>query len=117
MRNTGYIIFNQWGTIALTVVPDSLLIASKMHHKEGNMLRIATKTKLTPEDTISKAITFFGPQGYKLKVGEKTDTTVEFEGGGGSVEISACKDGGKTTVDFLSREWDYQVKEFIKAIR
>ena len=81
------------------------------------MLRIATKTKMTPENVIDKAVEFFGPEGYKLKISSKTKTTASFEGGGGSVEISACEDDSKTTVDFISREWDYQVKEFIKSIR
>jgi len=81
------------------------------------MLRIATKTKLTPEEAIKKAIQFFGPDNYKLKITSQTETSASFEGGGGSVEVSACKENGKTSVDFLSREWDYQVKEFIKIIR
>jgi hypothetical protein len=81
------------------------------------MLRIASITKITPEDVIKKAIYFFGPNGYKLKIIEQTDTSIIFEGGGGSIEISTCKDNGKTTVDFLAREWDFQVKEFIKLIR
>ncbi len=81
------------------------------------MLRIATKTKMTPENVIEEAVKFFGPEGYKLKISSKTETTASFEGGGGSVEISACADESKTTVDFLSREWDYQVKEFIRSIR
>ncbi len=70
------------------------------------MLRIATKTKLTPGEVIANAIKFFGPEGYKLKLTNQTDTAAGFEGGGGSVEINACTDDGKTTVDFLSREWD-----------
>jgi hypothetical protein len=81
------------------------------------MLRITTKTKLTPEEVIDNAIKFFGPDGYKLKVTNQTDTAASLEGGGGSVEVSACADNGKTSVDFLSREWDYQVKEFIHKIR
>jgi len=83
----------------------------------NDMLRIATKTKLSPEEAIKKAIDFFGPDGYKLKVINQTDTSTSLEGGGGSIGISACADDGKTNVEFLSREWDYQVKEFIKAIR
>ena len=81
------------------------------------MLRIASKTKLTPEEIIKKAVKFFGPEGYKLKITGQTETTATFEGGGGTVEICACADNGKTTVDFISREWDYQLKEFISAIR
>jgi hypothetical protein len=51
------------------------------------VLRIATKTKLTPEEVIKKAIKFFGPDGYKLKITNTTETTAAFEGGGGSIEI------------------------------
>jgi len=81
------------------------------------MLRIATKTKLTPSDVINNAIQFFGPEGFKLKITNKTETSASFDGGEGSIEISTCEGDGKTTVDFISREWDYQVKEFIRAIR
>ena len=81
------------------------------------MLRIAAKTKYTPEEVIKKATKFFGPDGYKLKIINQTDTSVNFEGGDGTIEISACAENGKTTVDFISREWDFQVNEFIKAIR
>ena len=81
------------------------------------MLRIATKTKLTPGDVITNAVQFFGPEGFKLKITDRTETSANFDGGGGSVEISTCEGDGKTTVDFISREWDYQVKEFIRAIR
>jgi hypothetical protein len=81
------------------------------------MLRIATKTKLLPEEAIKKAIKFFGPDGYKLQITNQTDTSVSFEGGGGTIDITTCKDNDKTEVEFLSREWDYQVKEFIKSIR
>ena len=58
------------------------------------MLRIATRTKLTPEQTIKKAIDFFGPNGYKLKVTEQTNDSVSFEGSGGSIGITACADKG-----------------------
>jgi hypothetical protein len=81
------------------------------------MLRIATKTKLTPGEVIANAITFFGPEGYKLKIINQTATAANFEGSGGFVEISACEDNNKTTVDFTANEWDYQVKEFIHKIR
>ena len=32
------------------------------------MLRVATQTKLSPEQVIGKAVTFFGPDGLKLKL-------------------------------------------------
>jgi hypothetical protein len=81
------------------------------------MLSISTKTKLTPAEAITKVINYFGPNGYKLKIVEQTDTSAYFEGGGGSVTVTACKGESKTSLDFASVEWDYQVKEFIKSLR
>jgi hypothetical protein len=81
------------------------------------MLRIATITKLSPEDVITNAIKFFGPEGYKLKITNQTDTSANFEGTGGFVEISACEENKKTKVDFTANEWDYQVKEFIHKLK
>lgn len=81
------------------------------------MLKIAAKTKLSPEEAIKKAIEFFGPKGFQLKIFDQTSSSVFLEGGGGSIEITTCQENGKTSVEFLSREWDEPVKEFIRKIR
>lgn len=80
------------------------------------MLKIATKTKLTPEETTARAKDFFGPGGYGMSITDETPTSVCFEGGGGGVEIGACAEDGGSGVDFVSREWDFQVTEFIARI-
>ncbi len=80
------------------------------------MLRIATRTKLSPEEAINKAVEFFGPEGYKLEVKERSADCATFEGGGGGVEVSACAEEGGSSVELISREWDYQVKEFIRKV-
>ena len=80
------------------------------------MLKIATKTKLNPEKAIEKAVEFFGPKGYKLEVKEQSEGCATFEGGGGGVEVTACAEEKGSTVELLSREWDYQVREFINKI-
>jgi len=80
------------------------------------MLKIGTKTKLSPEDAIKRAVEFFGPGGYGLKVTEQSDTGACFEGGGGGVEVVACAEEKETSVELVSREWDYQVREFISKI-
>ncbi len=36
------------------------------------MLKIAIKTKLTPEETVARAKKFFGPGGYGLSVTDET---------------------------------------------
>lgn len=81
------------------------------------MLKIAGKTKLSPEEAIKKAVEFFGPGGYGLKVNQQNPTCVYFEGGGGGIQITACIEGKRTSVDLESREWDYQVKEFLRKIQ
>lgn len=81
------------------------------------MLKIATKTKLSPEKAIERAVEFFGPDGYGLQVKEQSPECAYFEGGGGGVEVTACKEGKGSSVELLSREWDFQVREFIRNIR
>ncbi len=81
------------------------------------MLKIAKKTKSTPEDVIKKAVEFFGPSGYGLKVTEQAEACASFEGGGGGVSITACSEGKRTSVEIETREWEYQVKEFLRKIR
>ncbi|MFC2021004.1 hypothetical protein ACFLU1_04340 [Chloroflexota bacterium] len=80
------------------------------------MLRIAIKTKRSPEEVIKQAVDFFGPNGYKLEIKEKSAGCAYFEGGGGGVDVIACSEGKATAVEFTSREWDYQVNEFIDKI-
>ena len=80
------------------------------------MLKMATRTKLTPEEAVKRAVEFFGPGGYGLKVTEQSATGACFEGGGGGVDISACAEGKGASVELISREWDYQLREFIGKI-
>ena len=80
------------------------------------MLKIATKTKMSPEEAIKRAVEFFGPGGYELEVKEQKPDCASFEGGGGGVEVTACSEEKGTSVELESREWDYQVKEFIGKI-
>ena len=81
------------------------------------MLKIEATTKLTPEEAIKRAKKFFGPEGYGLTVKEVAECCVQFEGGGGGLEISAVPKGKGASLDFESREWDFQVKEFIRKLK
>ncbi len=80
------------------------------------MLTLATKTKMSPEEVIKKAVDFFGPNGYKLEIKEQSTDCAYFVGGGGGVDVTTCIEDGKTSVDVASREWDYQTKEFVGKI-
>ncbi|MBI4181089.1 MAG: hypothetical protein HY528_04085 [Chloroflexi bacterium] len=80
------------------------------------MLKVATKTKLSPEEAVKRAVKFFGPGGLGLQVKEENPECARFEGGGGGVDVTACAEGKGTSVELESREWDYQVKKFIEKI-
>ena len=80
------------------------------------MLRLETKTKLTPEEAIKQAVKFFGPDGFGLEIKDQSATCAYFEGGGGGIEVTACTDERETSVEMVSREWDYQVREFVNKI-
>ena len=80
------------------------------------MLKLVTKTQMSPGEVVKKAVEFFGADGYGLELKEEGADFALFEGGGGVVGISASPEGEKTQVTLDSREWDFQVKEFIGKI-
>lgn len=81
------------------------------------MLKLNVRTKSKAEAVVKKALDFFGPGGYGLKVTEQNDTCAYFEGGGGGIKVTACSDDEGTSVDIETREWEYQVKEFARKIK
>ncbi|MFC1939624.1 hypothetical protein ACFLXO_02935 [Chloroflexota bacterium] len=81
------------------------------------MLKLATNTKLTPEEAIKRAVDFFGPGGYGLEVKEQSPNCAYFLGGGGGVNVTACAGDKGTSVEVESREWDFQVKAFVGKIK
>lgn len=81
------------------------------------MLNLSAGTKLDKEEVIKRAVAFFGPGGYGLEVTEEADGYAAFTGGGGGIEVTAVTEGKKTSVDLLSQEWDYQVREFLDKIK
>ncbi len=80
------------------------------------MIRMSAKTRLTPEEVVRRAVTFFGPGGYGLEVKNKSSDCVYFEGGGGNVGVTTSAEGKEVSVELVSREWDYQLKEFLSNI-
>jgi hypothetical protein len=79
-------------------------------------MRMAVKTKLKPEEVLRRAVNFFGPGGQGLEVKDESPGYVCLEGGGGSVEVTASAEDKGASVELMSREWDYQAKEFLDNI-
>jgi hypothetical protein len=80
------------------------------------MLKISKESKLKPQEVVKRAVRFFGPKGYGLELKEEDKYSVFFEGGGGSVRVSAAASKKGSSVDVASVEWDYQSKQFLGKI-
>jgi hypothetical protein len=80
------------------------------------MARYGVQTKLSPEEVIEKAVAYFGEGGVGLEVTEQGDCCAAFVGGGGHVRITATAAEPKTEIELVTREWDYDVKQFMRKI-
>lgn len=80
------------------------------------MLRLSTRTRLSPEEVSKQAVGFFGPGGYGLEVVDETTGYVCLEGAGGVVEVIASPEGRGASVELISKEWDHQAQEFLRKI-
>jgi hypothetical protein len=81
------------------------------------MARYGKESHFETKEVLRRAEAFFGPDGLGLKVVERSECCVSFEGSGGHVTISAARcRPKKTEVDLETREWDYQVKRFMEGL-
>jgi hypothetical protein len=76
------------------------------------MLNLEVRTKLSQEEAAGRLRRFFGKGGLGLDLKEDTSQCLYFEGGGGYVKATVCQEEGKTRINLVTREWDYQVKKF-----
>lgn len=80
------------------------------------MARYGKSSSWKPQDIVRKAVAFFGPGGAGLDVKEEGPCCAHFEGGGGHVSLDIREGETGSEIDLETREWDYQVKEFMKRI-
>ena len=80
------------------------------------MIRIEKSTRLRPAEIIDKASAYFGSGGEGLAEKERGKCCVSFEGGGGYVTVTVADDDTHRVVDVESREFEYQVKQFLNTI-
>ena len=80
------------------------------------MARYGKTSKLSPVNVLEKSLSFFGPGGLDLNVKEQTVARAAFEGGGGYVVVLMTPVDEGTEVEVASREWDYQVEQFLQQI-
>jgi hypothetical protein len=81
------------------------------------MLNLERWTALAPEEAMEELKRWFGKGGLGLEVKEENLQCITFQGGGGYVTATLCEDKGKTRVDLVTQEWDYQVKQFASNLK
>ena len=81
-----------------------------------DMIRIAKKTRLTPEEIIAKASHFFGSAGDGLEEKERGLCCISFASAAGYVTVSVVEQEGRRMVDVESREFEYQTKNFVNIL-
>ncbi|MFW5856078.1 MAG: hypothetical protein ACOCVB_02265 [Bacillota bacterium] len=75
-----------------------------------------TTTKLNCEQVKKKAQQYFGGN-LGLKEKENNGNCLNFEGGGGHVNVTCySKEDEPVTVELETREWDIKVKSFMKKL-
>ena len=80
------------------------------------MLNLEVRTKLTDKEIIEELKKFFGKGGLGLELTEEGPQCLTFEGGGGHVTATFCPEKGKTRVNLVAQEWDYQVNKFASSL-
>ena len=80
------------------------------------MTRYGKTSHLSLVDVMQKSENFFGPKGLGLDIKEHTVARAAYEGGGGYVVVAMTPATQGTEVEVDSREWDYQVEQFLTKI-
>jgi hypothetical protein len=77
-------------------------------------MRYEVQTYLTLQEVLQAAISFFGVD-LGLELQSQGPTSLHFTGGGGHVTLTVqmAEDGEPVTVECETREWDFQVEEFM----
>ncbi len=80
------------------------------------MLRIGKASNYSPAEVLERAIAYFGPDGVGLEPQEQSEEAVQFVGAGGHVLVQVAPQTKGTDVDIQTREFDYDVKQFLHKI-
>jgi len=81
------------------------------------MINLEGSTKLSAEEVMKRLKKYFGHGGQGMEVTEENPFCINFSGGGGSVNATVCTEEGKTKVNVVAQEWEYQAKEFLSTLK
>ncbi len=83
-----------------------------------SLLRMGAKTNQSPQEVLNRAVAYFGEHGVGLKLVQQRPNAVQFAGGGGHVQVtvSPANNGQQTEIDLQTRDWEYDVKRFLREL-
>ncbi len=79
------------------------------------MINIERQSKLKPEELMARLKAYFGKR-CGLEVTEENPSCISFRGAGGYVNATICSEEGKTKVNLMTQEWEYQAREFLSEL-
>jgi hypothetical protein len=79
------------------------------------MLKLEVKTRL-PEEQVKQRLKVFFKDGNGLNITTEAPDCLTFEGGGGYVAATICREANETRVELETREWEEQVKQFARDV-
>lgn len=80
-------------------------------------MKIAKKTRKTPDQIMDFASRFFGKGGENLEETSRDACCISFEGGGGFVTVSVADTGDdKREVEVETREFESRAERFLESI-
>ena len=79
------------------------------------MLKLEVKTRL-PEEQVKQRITAFFRDGNGLNITAEAPDCLTFEGSGGYVTATICREANETRVELETQEWEEQVKQFARGV-
>ena len=80
------------------------------------MLNLDVRTKAAEKEVMEQLKNYFGKGGLGLELTEEGPQCLTFEGGGGHVTATLCQEEGKTRINLVTQEWDFQVKKFASSL-
>jgi hypothetical protein len=80
------------------------------------MIRISKKSRLNPDEIISKACRYFGKGGEGLDETERGPCCVSFSGAGGYVTVMVSDENDERNVELESREFEYPARRFLESV-
>jgi len=81
------------------------------------MINLEGSTRLSTDEVMKRLKKYFGQGGQGLEVMEENPSCITFAGGGGTVNATVCTEEGKTKVNLVAQEWEYQAKEFLSGLK